>query len=193
MIKKISSSLSSFKEIEFHDGLNVLIAKKESGATDRQTRNRAGKSSLIEIVHFLFGADAGPKSLFRTKTLIDESFRLDFDLHGEALEVIRKGKQPSKVATDKTNTNTEWVKWLGKNMFTLDVLPDYTGRKPTFRSLFSYFIRREHSNAFIKPEKQALMQQAGDYQVALMYLIGFDWTIASDWQKVRDRERHLKN
>jgi len=49
MIRKISSSLSSFKELEFHNGLNVLIAKKESGATDRQTRNRAGKSSLIEI------------------------------------------------------------------------------------------------------------------------------------------------
>ncbi len=192
MIKKISSSLSSFKELEFHDGLNVLIARKESGATDRQTRNRAGKSSFIEIVHFLFGADAGPESLFRTKTLIDESFRLDFDLHGEEFKVSRKGKQPSKVATNKTNTNTEWLDWLGKNMFALDALPDYAGRKPTFRSLFSYFVRREHSNAFIKPEKQASMQQAGDYQVALMYLMGLDWTIASDWQKVRDREKTLK-
>jgi len=192
MIKKISSSLSSFKELEFHDGLNVLIAKKESGATDRQTRNRAGKSSLIEIVHFLFGAKADKQSLFRTQTLINESFRLDFDLHGEEFEVSRKSKQPSKVATNKTNTNSEWLEWLGKNMFALDVLPDYVGRKPTFRSLFSYFVRREHSNAFRKPEKQASMQQAGDYQVALMYLMGLDWTIAGDWQKVRDREKTLK-
>ena len=107
MIKKISSSLSSFKEIEFYDGLNVLIAKKESGATDRQTRNRAGKSSLIEIIHFLFGANTDKKSLFRTKTLIDESFRLDFDLQGEEFAVNRKGNQPSRVATNKTNTNTD--------------------------------------------------------------------------------------
>ncbi len=98
----------------------------------------------------------------------------------------------AKVATNKTDTNSEWREWLGKNMFALDVLPDYAGRKPTFRSLFSYFVRREHSNAFIKPEKQASMQQAGDYQVALMYLMGLDWTIASDWQKVRDREKTLK-
>lgn len=184
--------MSSFKELEFHDGLNVLIVKKESGATDRQTRNRAGKSSFIEIVHFLFGAKADKKSLFRTQTLINESFRLDFDLHGEEFEVSRKGKQPSKVATNKTNTNKEWLEWLGENMFALDLLSDYEGRKPTFRSLFSYFVRREHSNAFIKPEKQASMQQAGDYQVALMYLMGLDWTIASDWQKVRDREKTLK-
>jgi uncharacterized protein YydD (DUF2326 family) len=192
MIKKISSSLSSFKEIEFHDGLNVLIAKKESGATDRQTRNRAGKSSLIEIISFLFGANAKKESLFRTTPLINESFRLDFDLHGEAFEVSRKGKQPSRVATNTTNTNSKWLEWSGKKMFALDVLPDYAGRKPTFRSLFSYFVRREHSNAFIQPEKQAKMQQKGDWQVALMYLMGLDWTIASDWQKVRDREKTLK-
>lgn len=184
--------MSSFKELEFHNGLNVLIAKKESGATDRQTRNRAGKSSLIEIVHFLFGAKADKKSLFRTQTLINEFFRLDFDLQNKEFEVSRKGKQPSKVATNKTNTNTEWLNWLGENMFALGVLPDYEGRKPTFRSLFSYFVRRQHSNAFITPEKQASMQQTGDYQVALMYLMGLDWTIASDWQKVRDREKTLK-
>ena len=35
------------------------------------------------------------------------------------------------------------------------------------------------------------MQQAGDYQVALLYLLGLDWQIASEWQKVRDREKTL--
>lgn len=35
------------------------------------------------------------------------------------------------------------------------------------------------------------MQQVGDYQVALLFLLGLDWKIASDWQKVRDREKTL--
>ena len=192
MIKIIFSSLSSFKELEFHDGLNVLIAKKESGSTDRQTRNRAGKSSLIEIIHFLFGGKVDRKSLFKTETLIEESFSLDFDFNGEVLEVSRRGKQPAKVSTNKSATNAEWLEWLAENIFALDVIAKHEGRKPTFRSLFSYFVRRQHSNAFITPEKQSSMQQAGDYQVALLYLMGLDWTIASDWQKVRDREKTLK-
>ncbi|MBC2696293.1 MAG: hypothetical protein HF982_13665 [Desulfobacteraceae bacterium] len=70
--------------------------------------------------------------------------------------------------------------------------PKHDGRKPTFRSLFAYFVRRQLSGAFTTPEKQATMQQAGDYQVALMYLMGLDWKIASDWQKVRDRGKTLK-
>ena len=35
------------------------------------------------------------------------------------------------------------------------------------------------------------MQQTGDYQMALMYLLGLDWPIAADWQQVRERERTL--
>lgn len=130
MIKKLSSSLSSFKTLEFHDGLNVLLAKKESGATDRQTRNRAGKSSLIEIIHFLFGGNADKKSIFKTETLIDESFNLSFDLQNNDVEVSRSGKYPSKISASQAHTNTEWIDWLGKQMFGLNLLPDNGGRKP---------------------------------------------------------------
>jgi uncharacterized protein YydD (DUF2326 family) len=76
-------------------------------------------------------------------------------------------------------------------MFGLDPTPETDGRSPTFRSLFAYFVRRELSKAFTTPEKQANMQQAGDFQVALLFLLGLDWRIASDWQKVRDREKTL--
>lgn len=200
MIKQITSSLPSFKELDFQPGLNVLIAEKESGATDRQTRNRAGKTSLIEIVHFLTGGGAKPDSLFRTEMLKHESFGMVFELHREETSVQRSGKAPSKiqvsgdgVVRDKSKiTNSEWVDILGEEIFGLDADQEHDGRKPTFRSLFAYFVRRQLSGAFTTPEKQAGMQQVGDYQVALMYLLGLDWKIASDWQKVRDREKTLK-
>ncbi len=198
MIHRIFSSLPSFKEIEFRSGLNVLISQKEVGASDKQTRNRAGKTSLIEIVHFLMGAEAGKDSLFRSEALIGETFGLEFDLGEENTIVKRSGKQKAKihVATslrgDATSlSNSEWVELLGKHMFGLHNIPEIEGRAPTFRSLFAYFVRRQLSGAFTTPEKQANMQQAGDYQVALLFLLGLDWKIASDWQKVRDREKTL--
>ena len=82
MIQYIYSSLSSFKSLELKPGLNVLIAKKEAGASDKQTRNRAGKTSLIEIVHFLTGSEAGKDSLFRSEALVNASFGMEFDLGG---------------------------------------------------------------------------------------------------------------
>ncbi len=200
MISRIYSSLTSFKELEFGPGLNVLIAQKEEGASDRQTRNRAGKTSLIEIVHFLTGATAERNSLFRTETLLNESFWMTFDLGGEAVTAERNGKSRSKihvsdnhlVAGKRKITNSEWLSFLGEQIFGLDAVQNHEGRKPSFRSLFAYFVRRQLSGAFTTPEKQSTMQQAGDYQVALMFLLGLDWKIASDWQQVRDREKTLK-
>ncbi|MGH8610971.1 MAG: ABC-three component system protein [Gammaproteobacteria bacterium] len=199
MIHRIYSRLSTFKSLEFKPGLNVLIAQKEAGASDKQTRNRAGKTSLVETVHFLTGAEAGKDSLFRSKALADERFGMEFDLGEEKTVAERSGKEKSKIHVGggsflkgKTRlSNSEWVEVLGEQMFGLHTLPEGVGRVPTFRSLFAYFVRRQLSGAFTTPEKQATMQQAGDYQVALLFLLGLDWKIASDWQQVRDREKTL--
>ncbi len=200
MIHRIHSSLKSFKTLEFHSGLNVLIAEKEAGASDRQTRNRAGKTSMVEVVHFLMGAEVRKDSLFRTKILKGESFGMVFELGGEFVEVERSAGAPSRIylsgagaaTRNGTVTQHEWLQLLGEQMFGLGTVGDYDGRKPTFRSLFAYFVRRQNAGAFTAPEKQATMQQAGDYQVALMFLLGLDWKIASAWQKVRDREKTMK-
>lgn len=199
MIHRIFSSLPTFKNLEFKPGLNVLLAQKEAGSSEKQTRNRAGKTSLIEIVHFLTGSEAGRDSPFRSDALTSASFGMEIDLGGEKLRVERSGNQKSKIHVEsatflkgKTSlSNSEWVQLLGEKMFGLHQVPEIDGRSPTFRSLFAYFVRRQLSGAFTTPEKQATMQQAGDYQVALLFLLGLDWRIASDWQKVRAREKTL--
>ena len=53
MIRRIFSDLATFKELTFRPGLNLILADKSLGATNRQTRNAAGKTSLIELIHFL--------------------------------------------------------------------------------------------------------------------------------------------
>jgi len=199
MIHRVFSSLPSFKELNFHSGLNVLIAKKEDGATDKQTRNRAGKTSLIEVIHFLMGAQVRKKSLFSSQELRNEAFGITFDLDKEVVTADRSGKEKSKLEVEGASflgertrlSNTEWATLLGEKMFGLHDLPEVDYRKPTFRSLFAYFVRRQVSGAFTTPEKQANMQQVGDSQVALLYLLGLDWEIASEWQKIRDREKTL--
>ena len=199
MIHRIYSTMKTFKALEFHPGLNVLIAQKEAGANEKQTRNRAGKTSLIEIVHFLTGADAGKDSDFSKDELVGETFGIEFDLGGEKTSAERCGKEKSKIhvsgggiLTGKSKlSNSEWLGVLGGQMFGLHTITETAGRVPKFRSLFAYFVRRQLSGAFTTPEKQATMQQAGDYQVALLFLLGLDWKIASDWQQVRDREKTL--
>ncbi|EPH3307987.1 MULTISPECIES: ABC-three component system protein [Gammaproteobacteria] len=199
MIHHIFSTLPSFKNLgDLKLGLNVLLAQKTEGATTKQTRNRAGKTSFVELVHFLLGADAGPESIFRTPELAEHTFGMDFDLKSERTVVERSGSSKAKIfvtappAAKVKFSATEWCTFLGEQMFGLSSLETAGSKPPSFRSLFAYFVRRQASGAFMTPEKQATMQGTGDMQMALMFLLGLDWQIARDWQAVRDREKTLE-
>ena len=97
MIRKLDSDLESFKTLEFFKGLNILLADKSEGATDRQSRNGVGKTSFVDTVHFLTGGTAGEKSIFRSKALIDSVFDIQMNVGGEEFTVERSGTAPSKI------------------------------------------------------------------------------------------------
>lgn len=199
MIHHLFSTLPTFKNLgDLKPGLNVLLAQKTEGASTKQTRNRAGKTSFIETVHFLTGSEAGPDSIFRTSELAEYTFGMDFDLKDARTVVERSGSAKAKIyvttppEAKRKLSATDWVTFLGEEMFGLSSLEAAGSKPPSFRSLFAYFVRRQMSGAFTTPEKQATMQGTGDMQMALMFLLGLDWQIARDWQAVRDREKTLE-
>lgn len=214
MIHRIYSDLPKFKDLAFSSGLNVLLADTVPGATERQTRNRAGKTSLVEIVHFLLGSNADPDSLFRTPALINATFGIDVDLGLERVVVERSGRNPSKLSVQggtavdwpaspavsrkdgqRMISNSKWRVVLGELWFRFnqETLRESLGLyTPTFRSLFSYFARRELTGGFIEPVTQSRRQLTWDWQVAISFLLGLDWTIPQQLQQVRDRESALQ-
>ena len=220
MIYRIYSDMPTFKNLQLHQGLNFILADKSPGATERQTRNGAGKSSLTELIHFLLGANVDKSSIFMTGTLSQYSFGIEFDLGHAQRQVERTGKASGKVIIRGTNTedrrtelinnsffampdlsdvrsisNTQWRIVLSKLMFSLPESTEGTQAAkfaPTFRSLFSYFVRRQSAGGFLSPIKQTTYQQLWDQQVSISYLLGLDWTIPQQWQYVREREKSLK-
>ncbi|CAN5415570.1 hypothetical protein BH09PSE5_BH09PSE5_46110 [soil metagenome] len=215
MIHSIESSLPSFKSVRFHEGLNVLLSDKNHTSTDKMTRNSAGKTSLVEIVHFLLGADCERDSLLRDPALIEHTFRGRFRIGGELVTVERGGADPSKVfllagseylqdfpkKLDKVSerfylSNLNWRRFLGHSMFGLPLEKSGTAfdepYTPSFRSMFSYFARRRDSGGFIAPERQAEKQHRSDWQVNLSYLLGLDWQIPFEFSKIRLREKTLE-
>lgn len=215
MIVSIESSLKTFKTVIFRSGLNILLSDRTANSTDKHTRNSAGKTSLIEVIHFLLGADCEKDSLFRLEHLVKHTFKGTFRIGGALLTVARTGSDPSKIflisggeerqdiprKLDKTSerfyvSNVNWRVFLGHAMFGLPA--DERGTlfdesfTPTFRSMFSYFVRRKNSGGFISPERQAEKQQRWDWQVNLSYLFGLDWQIPFDFNKIRAREKTLE-
>lgn len=136
MIRRVYCDDGRFKDLTFKKGFNVLLAEKSLGATDKQTRNRAGKSSLLDILYFLLGSKCEKDSMFRNEALRDATFGLELDLGGVFTRVARSGSRlsPLKVEGDPTRwpippivtaegsflTNENWKTVLAKVMFGLD-------------------------------------------------------------------------
>jgi len=208
MIHRIFSTLKSFKELHFKPGLNVLLADKGPRSTAKHTRNRAGKSSVLEIIHFLTAAECPDDSIFRCPELIQHRFGMEFDLAGQTVSVERSGASPNDVVVSGGDSSRwplqpalsaekgetilpvkDWARVLGALVFGLD---DATGRSrapysPTFRSLFPYFVRRS-PGGFSEPHLHFVQTKPAVWQVGVSYLLGLDWTIPQEWQIVRDEE-----
>jgi len=211
MIRNIGSDLASFKALAFNPGLNILLADKSEGATDRQSRNGAGKTSLIELMHFLCCANASPGSRTRAAEIADSTFTLRMDIGDADVTIARSGNKPSKIkisgsvdslpiSTKLTMqqgsceiSNEQWKSSLGALWFGIEEpLEPATKYGPSFRSLFSYFARRQESGGFQTPVQHTGKQLPWDQQVAVSFLIGLNWRIPSDLQRLKDKEKIIK-
>ena len=215
MILSIESSDVRFKTVRFHQGLNVLLSDFATGS-DRETntqQRRQDQPCRSASLYLRLGLRQG--LLFRTSALSEHIFRGTFSIAGQKFIVERTGADPSKIflleggdgrtdlpqRIDKASgrlvtSNVHWRVFLGHVFFGMPadlrstVYDEFF--TPTFRSLFSYFARRRNSGGLISPERQAEKQQRWDWQVNLSYLLGLDWHIPFEFNKVRAREKTLE-
>ena len=207
MIRRVFSSSPSFKGLEFRPGLNILVADVTPTSGDTDTRNGTGKTSFVELLHFILGGDAGPDSIFRTEALAPYEFGMDVDMplrdgvgEVETIRVRRSGVQHGTLSIEGWKSvlgeeqqpirQAEWKARLFERMLGIFDLPSFS---PSGRSVLSYVLRRQGSGGFQSPEKQSSQQALWDQQVNLSYIFGLDWNIPRDWHLVRQREKGLSD
>lgn len=208
MIHKIYASDHRFKTVEFQTGLNVILADKKHESGKKDSRNGLGKTSLINIMHFCFGADLN-KKLLPIDQIEDWTFFIEFDLLQEKIIASRSIKNPSEIkvqgnvsvfpiAAEKDQLghcysykNTEWKKLLGICFFDLPAAFDKK-YVPTFRNLISYFLR-SGIDAYSLPFSYFRGQPAWSTQAHSAYLLGLNWEHASTAQEIKDKSTAVKS
>jgi len=212
MIRRVYSSLPSFKTLEFHEGVNLVLADVEAESGSRRTRNGAGKSSLVEIVNFVLGSSVEKGSLFQAPDLADSEFGLVFDLGDTIVDASRPTIKPNWVNIHDGQsvrwplspyirprgvsigmTINDWKQVLGTEMFGLTGdLSDSESCEPSFRSLIGYFLRRQSAGGLVNYMTYWRNEGPGEQQVSISYLAGLDWRLPCQWETVRKRLKHLK-
>ncbi|MCP5519576.1 MAG: DUF2326 domain-containing protein [Verrucomicrobiales bacterium] len=193
--------------MRFQPGFNVVLADKTNKSSRKDSRNGAGKSLLVEIIHFCLGGSAGTS--LKKKELHDWRFTLDLQLGGRELSVTRGLHHPSKVevAGDASFVakdlllplpggslqikSTEWARALGSVVFGLPREEKPQPFTPRFRNLFPFFARSGR-DAFASPFRHHRQTKLGEQQICNAFLLGLGWDYARQWQLLREKETLLK-
>ncbi|TVT33084.1 DUF2326 domain-containing protein [Amycolatopsis rhizosphaerae] len=201
MFRHLRASDERFKSVDFHEGLNLVVADTTKESTETDTRNGAGKSGLIEVLHFLLGAKfERRKSFLGKEELRHIDFQLDLDwptLSGQSLQVRRSLEKPNDIYLypDITGSRlapegrrrvalTEWQQLIERDLFSI---PNER-RGISARSMLSLFMRRVGSNAFNEPIRTWPQQTLAEAGANLAYLLGLDWQLASKYRELATRE-----
>ncbi len=206
MISSVRSNMPSFKKVEFTPGFNVVLADRTKESTRGDSRNGLGKTTLFDIVHFCLGAQARRNQGLLVAPLKGWTFTLEVKIEDRSLAVTRSTDEPNRVQLqgdvddladvgERQNGGlavriADWNTFLGQQLFGLspeEPLPIY---RPTFRSLFSYFVRPDR-DAFSSPFNHHRNQKEWDKQVNNAFLLDLAWQHAGELQQLKDYENTL--
>lgn len=183
MLHRLSADRDGFKSLHFRPGLNIVLATRADSdqedrqrAGERRSRNGAGKSSIIDLVHFLLGGKS--EGALTSATLAEWNFTLEVDVASDRLQVTRSvgnAKQvfirSPRLGMDRLQ-NTQWCKRLGEEWFGLR---EKRGNGDvTYRQLVSYFARRKRDGGIDSPTRTFRNQSTASSETSLAYLFGLD-------------------
>ena len=207
MITSVRSNVPSFKEVEFNPGFNVILADRTKESTRGDSRNGLGKTTLFEIIHFCLGAGTRPNRGLLVAPLKGWTFTIELqindqlsDRHPEAQmdqgRVLLQGDVDGLVDVGERQLDglalrvADWNTFLGQQLFGLNVEEPAPKFQPTFRSLFSFLVRRGR-DAYSSPFIHHRTQREWDKQVNNAFLLDLAWQHASELQELKDNENAL--
>jgi uncharacterized protein YydD (DUF2326 family) len=202
-----STTRPTFKRLRFRPGLNIVSVRRTEEASTTGKRNAAGKSSLIDIVHFLFGGNREAGSPLSAPELAEDAFKMTCDIAGVSVAVSRTNAEhrqiqiegdyrnwPLKPEVDDKGTvtfnNDQWCDMLGRAMFDLPPAQNIgSGGFLSFRSCFSYFARRQRTGGYLDWRRYFIQQRPVQWQVVLAYLFGLDREGPVSLHRIKEADR----
>jgi uncharacterized protein YydD (DUF2326 family) len=205
---KLTANDDGFHSVEFRAGFNLIVAERTHGSTAKATRNGAGKSTVIELLHFCLGRKGGKGDVPVLEDLAGWEFRLEVELFGAVVSLTRAVDDPKRIAVvgdadrwpipptwDEREalffiSATELTAVLAHELFGLGSEDAAEKYSPKLGSLLGYFSRRGNAG-YSEPFKHNPNQQEWDKQVNVSFLLGLHWQDASAWQILKDEKKQL--
>lgn len=186
--------------------MSVVLADRAQSAQTTDSRNGAGKTTLVQIIDFCLGARGRGETLEKLEGK-GWDFTLAFDVMSHELSVTRDVDDPSSVKVEGplrevgllesdddrralTTTISSLTDWLGAVAYQLPARVMREQNAPTFRRLLGHQMRYR-ADAFNSPFESFAREPSVATQVDNAFLLGLDWGLATEWQRLKDRAKTL--
>lgn len=204
MLRRLSANKEEFRPIDFVEGLNMIVAERDPEATEKDSRNARGKTSLLQAIDYCLGATR--TSAFRSLADDDWAFTLELDLFGDRVQATREVRGGSRVAVqgltgaaevvlrdyrreDGTVSLADWKFLLGLALFGLDEQFKAGAQGISVRTLLSYVIRLEAPR---DPTKILAQQPAWSSRQHIAFLLGLDWRYTQELTRMQKDQDAFK-
>lgn len=188
MLESLSSTMASFKPVEFKPGLNVALAIRTKRSQSKASRNAVGKSSLVTLLDFALGADANRNHLTRRPELTGGTFQLRFRAGESSRAIDRSGDEQGTPLLDGTPLPLADLKVrLGLLLFELP--PEV--ERPSYRSLVAFYLRDREAGGFQEPLRTHSRQSNVATYPALAYLLSLDADVSRRAQELVESKKQL--
>ena len=135
-LKNLGSDDPRFKNLTFHKGMNLVLAEKTRHSSDTDSRNGAGKTSIVRLLRYLLGGkrDDWIKSLAE---YTESAFWTDIQGAAGEIHISRTAGSTSVLAGTSTYSSNEWREKSGELLLGWPASHD----KPTAQQVFSQLLR----------------------------------------------------
>lgn len=204
MIHELYANKSSFKNIQFNKGINIILA--EGDENTENSRNGLGKTTLVHIIHFCLGGT--PNNNFLPEDVFNDwEFTISLDIFKEKIYAKRSFNEKSTIIVEGNFSNfplkptyskdeqiyfytlNQWKEVLGNSLFGLKNEDEFKF-KPTFRKVINYFIRRDEDMKKT-PFKTSSTKKKIDESNCTSFCVGLDWKLMSKYKEYEDEIKKL--
>ena len=140
-LKSLGADDPCFKRLDFHDGLNLFLADKTKDSNATDSRNGAGKSSIVRLLRYLLGGKTAAWTNM-LKDYSEEEFWAIFSVN-DVLHCVRRAAASKEVVYDNVAMGVEeWRRYAGFELLGFPRGHD----KPTSGEIFGQLVRDQFEN-----------------------------------------------
>ena len=130
-----------FKKLEFHSGFNLILADKTEGSGTTNSRNGAGKTSIIRLLRYLLGGKSSAW-INNLKEYTEGEFYAKFIADNKPIEVKRALGSNEIICNNSSLDTKSFQKQIGIELFGFN--PKHV--KPTVGQVYGHLIRDDFSD-----------------------------------------------